>query len=161
MFSSKIAPYFTVITYLPATHAMAALLSCQIALFSLFLLHCHSWTSASFALWIAGSPPSLASPKLKLDPAFTSASPTVSTNAGFQFLPDVTFQPSPQNPPPALALASPAENPSYAQDFVRDVCREAALSFTPYFMSYFFCRFFSLLCDKKQLFVLGEASFMS
>lgn len=49
-FSKQIAPYFTVITYLPSTRAVAALLLWQITPFSLFLFHCHSWSPASFAL---------------------------------------------------------------------------------------------------------------
>lgn len=144
--------YLQHVLWLPSCYARLSL--------SLFLLHCHSWTPAPFALWIAGCPPLSPPLSIKPDPAFTSASQTASTNAGFQFPPDVKFQPSPRNPPPALALASWAGKPSYAQDFVRDVCREAAVLFTPYFMSYFFCSF-SLLRDRKQLFVSGEASFLS
>lgn len=131
MFSNQISPYFTVITYLPSTCAVAALPLCQIAPFSLFLLYCHSWTPASFALWIAGCPPLSPPLSVKPNPAFTSASQRASTNAGFQFPPDVKFQPSPRSPPPALGLASWAGKPSYAGDFVGDVCREAAVLFAP------------------------------
>lgn len=58
------------------------------------------------------------------------------------------------------ALASWAGKPSYAPDFARDGCREAAVLFILYLMSHFFSSF-PLLCDKKQLFVLKEASFLS
>lgn len=102
MFSDHTAPHFNMITYLPSTHAVAALLPCQTAPFSLCLLHSYWRAPASLALCISACP--LLSPPLstKPDPAFTSASQAASTNARFQSPPDVKFQPSPRNPPPCL-----------------------------------------------------------
>lgn len=191
MFSNQSAPYFTMITYLPSTHAVAALLLCQTAPFSLFLLLSYWRAPAPLALCISACP--LLSPpqSTKPDPAFTSASQAASTNARFQFPPDVKFQPSPRNPPPASASASGAGKPSCAHIFARNICREAAAQgcpgeqlplwflqhkvdlcrpsltsasillclpflFTLSTISYFFCGFSSVWCDKNNCLCWGK-----
>lgn len=64
MFSNHTAPYFNMITYLPSTHAVAALLSCQTAPFSLSPPQLLTGSCFFGSLHICLSP-ALTSPKLQ------------------------------------------------------------------------------------------------